>query len=95
MTIAQYKPKRPDTHYLMYQNVLDGRDEDIRARTTKIVTTATPHDCCGHMLVNTNDDHVIAVGTRTFSDRAIVDGSLGSYYICLQCFDVYLDSENL
>jgi hypothetical protein len=95
MTIAQYKPKRPDSHYLRYQNVLDGRDEDIRARTTKIVTTAKPHDCCGHMLTHTNDDHVIAVGTRAFCDRALVDGSWGSYYICLLCFDVYLNSENL
>jgi hypothetical protein len=34
--------------------------------------------------------HDIPAGTRTRHERAIVDGTWGSFYVCLACMDKWL-----
>lgn len=84
--------KRVDEEYLKYSHVFDGRDEHLRARRTKIVTTRVVHQCLSPLTLKM---HEIPAGTRAWNDKAICDGVWGAVYTCLECFDAYLDEERL
>lgn len=73
----------------------DGADRDvkIRARTVKIVTTKTTHKCVGNDGART--EHEIPPRTRARVERAVVDGSWGSYYICADCMVKWLTEREI
>jgi len=86
-------PRRTDEIRLKWcEGMFDGRDEDIRARTTSFVTTRAPHDCFSPSNGNT---HPIPAGTRAMKEHAIVDGQWCTSYSCVECIDKYLDEEDL
>ena len=90
-----YQAKRTDQDYLSHEGWLDGRDEEIRSRETKIVTTRKSHDCFSVAPKAFGKLHLIPVGERAMCEHAIVDGIWASSYTCLRCMDKYLDEENL
>jgi hypothetical protein len=87
-----YQGKRTDREYLACEGMLDGRDEHIRCRTTKIVVTRQPHDCFSFA---DGKLHPIPAGTKTIYEHAIVDDTWGSYWTCVECADAWLDQEGL
>jgi len=85
------KKVRTDTEILSdCSGLFDGRDEDIRARTTAIVTTRKRHNCLNP---NTMKYHEMPTGTRAMKEHAIVDGVWGTSYSCVACLNRYLDKE--
>jgi hypothetical protein len=85
-----YQGKREERDYLACEGMLDGRDEDIRCRTTKVVKTRKPHDCFSFV---DGGLHPIPKGTMAICETAIVDGGWGTYYTCLECADEWLQAE--
>jgi hypothetical protein len=77
---------RSDADYLQYDPFDGDRDVDVRARTVKLVTTRKAQRCYG----SDGKMHDIPAGTRTRHERAIVDGTWGSFYVCLACMDKWL-----
>lgn len=85
-----YQGKRSVDEYLACEGMLDGRDEDIRCRLTRVLKTRKPHDCFSFV---DGGLHPIPKGTMAICETAIVDGSWGTYYTCLECADEYLQAE--
>ena len=64
-----------------------GRDENVRARSTKMVTTRKPKWCCGGGF---GEGHEMPAGSRMLEERAIFDGSWASWALCTGCMDEWL-----
>jgi hypothetical protein len=86
------KPRTDTDRLEQCSHIFDGRDEDIRARTTVIVTTRASHECLNP---NTMKYHKISAGTRAMREHAIVDGVWGTSYSCVECLDAYMDAERI
>lgn len=84
---------RTDSDRLRHcEGMFDGRDEDIRARSTKFLTTRKPHLCFSPV---DGKMHDIPGGVRAMREHAMVDGVWSTSYSCVECIDKYLDAENL
>lgn len=75
-----------DQEYIDTDPYESDRDVTIRARQIKMVVTRKPQQCAGVM-----EHHTIPAGTRARYERAIVDDEWGSYYVCTECLDEWLD----
>lgn len=70
--------------YIAFDPFLDcDRDVNIRSRKVAVVTTRSPHICVSL----STKSHEIPAGTMARRESAIIDGSFGSYYYCLECCD--------
>ena len=81
-----YQPKHPDERYLSLQP-FDDRDVEKACMQSKIVKTRKEHTCCG---LDT-DQHQIPRGSKALYEKGLIDGEWGSFYLCLECFDRFLE----
>lgn len=81
-----------ETRLKWCEGMFDGRDEDIRCRTTKIITTRAPHVCYSPV---DGKIHEIPAGIRALKEHAIVDGEWSTSYSCVECINKYMDSEGM
>lgn len=72
--------------------MFDGRDEDIRCRTTVILTTRAVHVC---LSADGYHQHNMPIGTRAMREHAIVDGRWCTSYCCVACLDKWMDKEDM
>lgn len=69
-----------DERYIIYDPYAGDRDEDIRNRTVKVVTTRAPHFCSMCEV-----EH--PAKTRMRCETAVVDGEWASSYVCIEAIE--------
>lgn len=90
--MSSYVPKRLDRVYVENDPFQNEEEPGVRRRTVRIVTTKAERTCVGaHLSSGEDSPHVIVVGERAFLDKAIFQKKWVSAYVCLKCFDAYLD----
>jgi hypothetical protein len=80
--------KHVENVYINYDPFEGDRDSGIRCKKVKLVKTRKEHDCISF---DHKEQHEIAKGEMARVETAIVDGSWGSYYMCTDCIDKWLN----
>lgn len=75
---------RSAADYISFDPFADtDRDVQIRNRKVTVVKTRKPQMCVSL----SSGSHEIPLGTMARRESAIIDGSFGAYYYCLECCD--------
>lgn len=66
-------------------------DDTARMVRTRVVTTRKAQHCSGN---GQGEGHTVPPGSRALNESAIIDGAWGSYYLCAEHMDAWLDTVN-
>lgn len=67
-----------------------GDESDVRCQTIKFVKVRKEHQCWLSLGMN-QEPHNVKKGNYAYYEKALVDGEFGSYYMCTDCMDKWLD----
>ena len=80
--------KYDESEYILYDPFEGDKDQNIRLRQVRMVTTRKEHQCVGN-----DNKHTIPTGTKVRFEKALVDGEWWSWRMCIHCIDAWLESE--
>lgn len=72
----------------------EGDDSQVACRTIKFVKVRKEHQCFLSMGMWGDSPHNVKKGNYAYYEKALVDGEWGSYYMCTDCMDNWLDKVN-
>lgn len=79
----------PEQLYIDVDPYSSDRDCCIIRFPAKVVKTRKRHQCTSPVKKN----HRMPKGTHARYEKAIVDESWGSYYVCVECMDEYIKEK--
>lgn len=74
----------------------EGEESEVACQTIKFVKVRKEHQCWLSLGNERHgvEPHNVKKGNYAYYEKALVDGEWGSYYMCTDCMDKWLDEVN-